>query len=402
LLDFANGKIRVLITKSKIAGAGMNFQRCHNQIFPSIDFSFESLFQSIRRSWRFGQKEQVNIYIITTDTMENVIESIKQKEKQFEIMQQEMTDAYNRTLNIDTKVKETVWHEDFITSKFKLMHGDTVKRIKEIPDNSIDFSIQSPPFASLYVYSDELADMGNSKDYKEFFNAYSYLTKDLYRIMKAGHLVVQHCMDLPIQKGKEGYIGLRSFSNMIIDAHEKEGFIFHSEVVCWKNPVTEMQRTKALGLLHKQLGKDSCMSRVGIPDKLLIFRKPGENINPVKCKISVDTWQKYASPVWMDVDFSKNLNNSNVSLFGDGHEEKDEKHIAPLSLDIIDRCLTLWTNEGDTVFSCFLGIGSEIYQSILRGRYGIGCELKASYFKKAIQNCKAAEASLQQTALLFA
>lgn len=391
LLGFGNGEFRVLITKTKIAAMGLNYQRCGNQWYPSPDFSFEGLFQGIRRSWRFGRRDPVSIYITTTDTMQNVIESLKQKEKQFENMQQQMTEACNKTLNA-AHVSDVIHHEDYKTDNCWLMHGDSVQRVKEIENDSINFSIQSPPFASLYTYSDRLEDMGNSKDYNEFFTAYNFLIQDYYRILKPGHLIVQHCMDLPIQKGKEGYIGLRSFSNDIIQAHLKAGFIFHSEVVLWKNPVTEMQRTKALGLLHKQLKKDSCMSRVGIPDKLLVFRKPGENTSPVNCNISVDLWQKYASPVWMDVDFGNTLNARS------SREEKDERHIAPLSLDIIDRCLTLWTNEGDVVFSSFGGIGSEPYQSILRKRKAIAIELKASYFTEAVKNVKQAEnISKQQT-----
>lgn len=394
LLGFAAGKYRVLITKTKIAGSGLNFQICHNQIFAAIDFSFESLFQGIRRSWRFGQKEQVNIFIITTDTMQNVIQSIKQKEIQFEIMQSEMTEAANKNLDDKKKTKIKREFKQHITEFADFQLGDSVQLIKNIPDESIGLSVFSPPFAELYTYSDELEDMGNSKDYKEFFYAFNFLVKDIFRIMWSGRNVAVHCMDLPIQKGKEGFIGLRDFSGMILRAFEEAGFIYHSRVTIWKNPVTEMQRTKALGLLHKQIKKDASMSRVGIPDYLLVFRKPGEHLHPIIHQdtdptkpnyLPVDLWQKYASPVWYDIDYSKTLNGR------DGRQEEDEKHIAPLQLETIERCVHLWSNEGDTVFTPFGGIGSELFQSIKMKRKAKGIELKQSYWEVGVQNCIAAE-----------
>lgn len=203
-------------------------------------------------------------------------------------------------------------------------------------------------------------------------------------------------MDLPIQKSKEGFIGLRDFSGMIIKSFREAGFIYHSRVTIWKNPVTEMQRTKALGLLHKQVKKDSAMSRVGIPDYLLVFRKDGEHAHPVHCGIDVDTWQKYASPVWMDIDYSNTLNARA------GREGSDEKHVCPLQLDTIKRAITLWSNEGDKILTPFLGIGSEVYQSILLNRKGIGFELKESYFNEAIKNCKKAEFETNQKTLFDA
>jgi DNA modification methylase len=278
----------------------------------------------------------------------------------------------------------------FITDNYALYHGDCVEVLPLLPDESIGLSIFSPPFAELYTYSDEIADMGNSKDYKEFFTAFRFVVKDLHRLTMQGRNVCVHCMDLPIQKGKEGYIGLRDFSNMIRDAFENEGFIYHSRITIWKDPVVEMQRTKALGLLHKQLKKDSTMSRVGLPDYILVFRKDGERNNPVKCDINVDMWQKYASPVWMDINYSNTLN-----LKG-SRDERDEKHICPLQLDTINRLLTLYSNEGDAVLSPFAGIGSEIYQSILRGRKGVGVELKESYYNTAVKNCTNAEFELKQ------
>lgn len=336
LLGFGKGEFRVLITKLKIAQFGLNYQNCHNQIFASLDFSFESTYQGIRRSYRFGQEHDVNIYLIATDTMQNVRKSFDEKQAQFNNMQIAMSKATNRNIKQQLKLTKMEVSKSYISDKCEIHLGDSVQLIKNIPDESIGFSIFSPPFAELYTYSDKLEDMGNSKDYKEFFFAFNFLVKDLYRIMWSGRNVAVHCMDLPIQKGKEGYIGLRDFSGMILQAFEEAGFIYHTRVTIWKNPVTEMQRTKSLGLLHKQVKKDAAMSRVGIPDYLLVFRKPGEHTHPVKCDISVDTWQQYASPVWMDINYSNTLNGTKA------RGENDEKHICPLQLDTIKRAITLW------------------------------------------------------------
>lgn len=396
LLEFANGKHRVLITKLKIAAMGLNLQSCHNQIFPSIDFSFEQTYQGIRRSYRFGQTHEVNIHIISTDTMQNVVDAINKKEKSFMDMQKLMSEATTRNMNADEMLQSE--RKDMVvkTENATLMLGDCVQRIKEIPDNSIGFSVYSPPFCDLYTYSNELEDMGNSKCYQDFLFAFDLMVKDLYRILWNGRNIAVHCMDLPIQKGKEGYIGLRDFSGMIIDSFQKAGFIYHSRVTIWKNPVTEMQRTKALGLLHKQVKKDSAMCRVGIPDYVLIFRKDDntDHEHPIHCDINVDTWQKYASPVWMDIDYSDTLNGR------EGRESSDEKHICPLQLPTIQRLIHLYSNKGDTVFTPFMGIGSEVYQALKMGRRGVGIELKTQYFNVACKNVKRIEQENSQP-LLF-
>lgn len=394
LLGFGNGDFRVLITKLKIAQFGLNYQNCHNQIFASLDFSFESTYQGIRRSYRFGQTNEVNIYLIVTDTMQNVRKSFDEKQNSFLDMQKSMTESMNRNINNKVSLSKMDVSKSYQSEYCNIQLGDCVQLIQSVPDESVGFSIFSPPFAELYTYSDKLEDMGNSKDYKEFFTAFKFLVKELYRVMWSGRNVAVHCMDLPIQKGKEGYIGLRDFSGMILEAFTEVGFIYHSRVTIWKNPVTEMQRTKALGLLHKQVKKDAAMSRVGIPDYLMVFRKEGVHEHPVHCDISVDTWQKYASPVWMDIDYSNTLNGVK------GRDKNDEKHICPLQLDTIERAITLWSNKDDIVFTPFLGIGSEVYQAIKLGRLGLGFELKESYFNEAIKNCKQAESDKCQN-LLF-
>lgn len=393
LLGFAKNEFRVLITKTKIAQFGLNYQNCRNQVFASLDFSFEGLYQAIRRSYRFGQKNEVNIYLITTDTMQNVIQSIKYKQSQFEQMQKEMEASMNSNKEIFKNAE--ISYNELQNDYFTIRNGDSIQLIQNIETESIGFSVFSPPFAELYTYSSHIEDLGNSKDYKEFFEQFGFLASELFRVIKQGRNIAVHCMDLPIQKGKEGYIGLRDFSGMIIQLFEQVGFIYHSRVTIWKDPVVEMQRTKALGLLHKQVKKDSTMSRVGIPDYVLIFRKDGDRDTPVtNTDLSVDMWQKYASPVWMDINYSNTLQG-----YRNAREDEDEKHICPLQLDTIERLIHLYTNKGDTVFTPFMGIGSEVYQAVKMDRYGIGFELKESYFNLAQKNLQELVKSKGQEAI---
>lgn len=396
LLGFAENKFRILISKTKIASFGMNYQNCRNQIFASLDFSFEGLYQAIRRSYRFGQKNEVNIFLITTDTMANVKQSIDNKQKQFELMQDEMSKAINANLNSKLMTTATYDTEEVQNEWYKIKRGDCVQLIQELDNESIGLSVFSPPFAELYTYSSHLEDMGNSKDYNEFLTQFGFLIKELHRIMMQGRNVAVHCMDLPIQKGKEGFIGLRDFSGMILRAFEDAGFIYASRVTIWKDPVVEMQRTKALGLLHKQIKKDSTMSRVGIPDYVMIFRKDGERTNPVtNTDLPVDLWQKYASPVWMDIDYGNTLQG-----YRNGRDSNDEKHICPLQLDTIERLVHLYTNKGDTVFTPFMGIGSEVFQAVKMERKAIGFELKESYFDLAKKNLASCVESKKQLTIM--
>lgn len=396
LLGFANNEFRVLITKTKIASFGMNYQNCHNQIFASLDFSFEGLYQAIRRSYRFGQTHEVNIHLITTDTMANVKQSIENKQKQFQVMQDQMATAINENLNGHLMKANDYDIESESNEYFDIKRGDCVQLIKDLPDESIGFSVFSPPFAELYTYSSHVEDMGNSKDYNEFMTQFGFLISELYRVLKQGRNVAVHCMDLPIQKGKEGFIGLRDFSGMILKAFEESGFVYASRVTIWKDPVVEMQRTKALGLLHKQIKKDSTMSRVGIPDYVLIFRKDGDRTDPVtNTDLPVDLWQKYASPVWMDIDYGNTLQG-----YRNGRDEKDEKHICPLQLETIERLIHLYTNKGDTVLTPFMGIGSEVFQAVKMERKGIGFELKESYFNLAKKNMASLVETKKQLTLL--
>ena len=281
-----------------------------------------------------------------------------------------------------------------IANRYALYHGDSVEITKDIPDNSIHYTIFSPPFSQLYVYSNSDRDMGNCKGDDEFYNHFKYLAKELYRITMPGRLLSFHCMDLPLMKSRDGVIGLKDFPALMLKIFQDCGFIYHSKVTIWKNPVTEMQRTKALGLLHKQIKKDSSMSRQGLPDYVITVRKPGENSERVEHtneSFPVGVWQNYASPVWMDIRQSDTLQRKSARA------DQDEKHICPLQLEVIQRCIELWTNPNDIVFDPFGGIGSTPYVAVKMGRRGIASELKDSYFeqmKKNVELVAAEEPSL--------
>lgn len=286
--------------------------------------------------------------------------------------------------------------EQVIEHDYAAYHGDCVEVVAGLPDDSIDYSIFSPPFASLYTYSDSLRDMGNSTNYSEFAEHFRYLITQLHRVIKPGRLLSFHCMNLPTQKQRDGYIGIQDFRGDLIRWFQEAGWIYHSEVVIWKDPVIAMQRTKALGLLYKQFKKDSAMCRQGIPDYLVTMRKPGDNPDPVTKdpnSHSVDLWQRYASPVWMDI------NPSDTLQYMQARDNDDERHICPLQLEVIERGVDLWTNPGDVVLSPFMGIGSEGYVSLKMGRRFVGVELKESYFRAAVKNLAAAEIEKSQATL---
>lgn len=308
-----------------------------------------------------------------------------------------------------------VMHET-VTDRFAVYHADTVDVARGLPDRSVDFSVFSPPFASLYTYSNSPRDMGNVLDDAEFFAHYDFLIVETARVMKPGRLVAIHCMLMPTSKTRDGHIGLRDFRGDIIRAYEKRGFIYHSEVCIWKDPVTAMQRTKALGLLHKTIRKDSAMSRQGIADYLVVMRTPGDNVEPIAHThddFPVMMWQRYASPVWVTTgtadedgflmcsaeetaDESSGINPSNTLQYRSAREHDDERHICPLQLGVIRRSVRLWSNPNDVVWSPFTGIGSEGYVALQEGRRFVGAELKKSYYEQAVRNLQAAHTVKQQ------
>lgn len=280
--------------------------------------------------------------------------------------------------------------------EYAAYHGDCVEVMKQLPEGSVGMSVYSPPFSNLFVYSDSAADMGNCGSDDEFFEQYRHAIRELHRLTAPGRLSAVHVSDLPLQKWKDGVIGIKDFSGGVIRAHEDEGWTLHSRVTVWKSPVVEMTRTKALGLLYKQLQKDSVRSRTGMPDYLLVFRKEGENANPIHHTpqtFPLDQWQEWASPVWMTVNQTRVLNTAVA------RESDDERHLCPLQLDIIDRALMLWSNPGDTILSPFMGIGSEGVSALRLKRKFIGVELKDSYFRQAVLGMDAVD---KQTELVLA
>lgn len=390
---FVDGSIRVLISKSGIFGYGMNWQHCRNVAFVGLSYSFEDFYQALRRSYRFGQTREVNAYIVQATTEGAILQTIKRKIKQHEEMQAKMKLAAECFR--ESQIKELTMKTDInteSTSEWTMHHGDCVRVAKTIPDQSIDFCVFSPPFADLFTYSDDLQDMGNCNDMDEFTQHFELLIDELARVMVPGREVAVHCVDLLATKWKHGAIQFQDFSGEIIRSFWKRGFRFHSRICIWKNPVTEMQRTKAHGLLHKTLCNDSADSRVGSADYLLIFRAPGENPKPIakdRGEFPVSWWQEVASPVWMTVDQGRVLNRDGART------EKDEKHICPLQLDVIERAVVLWSNPGDLVYSPFAGIGSEGFGAVTLNRRFVGSELKESYFKQACGNLRNAKSQLQ-------
>ena len=389
---FSRGETRVLVTKPSIAGFGMNWQHCRNTAYVGLSHSFEQFYQSVRRFWRFGQDREVRAHLFTAESEGQVIESLRRKARQHEEMASEMSD-YMGALTREqvmggSAVESAPYVRDVAEGDGWTLHlADCVEVVSELESESVDYTIFSPPFSSLYTYSASDRDMGNCGDDEGFARHFGYLVPELYRATKPGRLLSFHCMNLPTSKQHHGYIGIRDFRGDLVRLFESSGWIFHSEVCIWKDPVTAMQRTKALGLLHKQLKKDAAMSRQGIPDYVVTMRKPGDNLDPVESTnetFPVERWQRYASPVWMDINPSRTL------AYRQARENDDERHICPLQLDVIERCIDLWTNERDLVLSPFAGIGSEGYVAIGANRRFIGAELKASYWRIAVQNMESA------------
>lgn len=421
---FSAGAARMIITKPDIAGFGLNWQHCPNQVFIGVSYSFEKLYQALRRSYRFGQTQQVEAHLIYAETEGNIISILNQKQELFKEMQQEMNAAMNEhgLFRDQNRLGLTVPDEQIAQGKNWTMYlGDCVEQIKRLPDNSIHHCNHSLPFANLYIYSDSEADMGNSADDEEFFKHYEYLVSELYRVTMPGRLCAVHCKDLPTYMNRDGAAGLSDFPGRIIKAFEAHGWQYHSRVTIWKDPVIEMQRTKNHGLLHKNFAGNSEACRQGMPDYLVVFRKwPLEGGEAVKqhrqigdyigteppqfseintgrrteeSNYSIAVWQRYASPVWFDID------QTNVLNYQMAKDSSDEKHICPLQLDVIARCIDLWSNPGETILDPFAGIGSCGYEAIRLGRKFIGIELKESYWKHAQRYLADAERAASQGTL---
>lgn len=424
---FIDGSIRVLITKPSIAGMGLNLQHCRNMAFVGLSYSYEDYYQAIRRCYRFGQKQEVNCYIMAADSERSILSIIQEKESQHNQMKSEMVAAISLFHKKESEMNATPYFSMEQGDGWTLHHGDCVHTARRIESNTIGFSVYSPPFSNLYIYSDSEYDMGNSTDDGQFMRHFSFLAEELYRITKPGRLTAIHCKDLPMYKGRDGAAGLRDFPGEIIKMFESKGWQYHSRVTIWKDPVIEMQRTKNHGLLYKQLCKDSAASRQGMADYIIVMRKwadedrwdpvtrggerffdyVGSSYNAPQAKdwkrarneveqkrlYSISVWQRYASPVWFDIDQTDVLN------YKLAKEKDEERHICPLQLDVIQRCIELWSNPNDLVFSPFTGIGSEGVVSLQMGRRFVGSELKKSYFEIAKRNLIEAATPESQTSL---
>ncbi len=402
--DFQDGKYKILITKGKIAGFGMNFQNASNMIFFGLSDSWESYYQCIRREWRYGQKKEVNVYIVISDIEQAIYHNIMRKERVAKIMIKELlsniTIYEKKELGIenDNRRIEMEYSPSVSGKKYTAIHGDSCRELKTMPDNHIDLSVYSPPFADLYTYTNMSEDLGNCKGWGEFFNHYAYIIKEIYRVTKVGRLTCVHTSDIPALGIKDGYIGIKDFPGEVIRAYTEHGWIFHGRAFIQKNPQAQAIRTHSKALLFAQIRKDSAHSRPALVDQILIFKKPGDCEVPVTPIINKEMdnelWINWAHGIWFGISESDTLR------YNDARAADDEKHICPLQLGTIERCIKLYSNPGELILSPFMGIGSEIYQAIRFGRRGIGVELKQSYFEIAVRNLKYAEEYFTENMLI--
>lgn len=432
---FSNGDIRILITKGSIAGHGMNWQHCNQVIDFSPNFSFETFYQQKGRNHRYGQKREVYYHIIYAETYDNVMDILNRKQAQYAEMQSKMSEAmrrYGLFRNEGMYELKQAQYQVKSGKNWQMRLGDCVELIRDIPDNSIHLSAYSPPYANLYIYSDNMADMGNANDDDEFFEHYRYLVREKYRVTMPGRLTAIHVKDLPMYKNNNEWFGVKPFSDRCIALHEQEGWIFHSRITLWKSPVEEMEKTNSHGMLHKNFVQRTQVCRVGLPDYILLFVKPdnenmgknvtknpfylteyiGDNppmqwereirqVKPVFYKGSIEeynnsiaVWQRYASPIWFDIRWTNVLN------FRIAKGNRDERHIAPMPLDLYGRIIQIWSNPDETILEPFAGIGSGVASALHLKRKAIGFELKEDYWQWAIKFCTEAEREMGQKTML--
>ena len=385
---FQDGEIRVLVTKPRIGGFGMNFHNAHNMIFFGLNDSWEAWYQCIRREWRFGQVEPVNVHVVMSSLESAIYQNIQRKDAMARRLRLGLVARVRSYEQGEIKMQEAIRSEyqtDIETGAgWTAMLGDSCERLKELPTDSIDLSVYSPPFADLYTYTDSERDLGNSRDHKEFFGHYSYIIREVLRVTKPGRLTCVHTSDVPAMAGRDGYIGIKDFPGEVIRAYESEGWVFFGRAFVQKNPQAQAIRTKAKGLLFVQLRKDSSDSRPALIDQVLIFKKPGDNAVPImpveNGEMDNELWIEWAHGIWLGIQETDTLQYQNA------RDSDDEKHICPLQLGTIERCVKLYSNPGETVLSPFMGIGSEVYTAVKLGRKGIGIELKPSYFELAVRN----------------
>ena len=386
---FQDGSIRVLVTKPSIAGFGMNFQNAHHMAFLGLNDSWEAYYQAIRRCYRFGQKHPVHVHIVLAEIEQAIYQNVKDKEKEANRMSDNLINNVQEFEKAEISSADDgsfVYNEDEATGdNWRLLLGDSAERMKEIPTDSVGLSVFSPPFLSLYTYSPTERDLGNSRNYGEFFQHFGYIVDELLRVTMPGRNACVHVQQLTTTLAAHGVIGMYDFRGDVIRLFQEHGWTYYGEVCIDKDPQAQAIRTHSKGLLFVQLRKDSAWSRPALADYILIFRKPGDNPKPVETDIDNETWIEWARPIWYGIKESDTLNAAAA------RDEKDERHICPLQLGTIERCIRLWSNIGDTVLSPFAGIGSEGYEALLHGRQFVGIELKPEYFNQAVKNLNAAE-----------
>lgn len=396
---FQDGRYRVLITKPKIAGLGLNLQNCHNMVFVGLGDSFEQYYQCIRRCYRFGQMKEVNVHIVLSNIEDQIYQNVMNKERETAFMMDQLVKSMKEyTMAELNNLSQEVFEyseDEAVGNGWHVLLGDSCQRMAEIPDNSIDLSIESLPFVSLFTYTPDVRDLGNSRDSDQFFEQMKIIIREKLRITKPGRNSCVHVQQIAATLGGDGYIGIKDFRGDVIRAYIAEGWVFHGEVTIDKNPQVQAIRLKIKGLMFVQLEKDSAANRPGFADYILIFQKPGKNEVPIHPECTREEWIQWAHPVWYDIKETDVLN----TLMAKGSE--DERHIAPLQLGLIERCIKLWSNRGETVFDPFNGIGSTGYEAVQAGRNYIGIELKPEYFKTTIHNLHNAE-KLAGTQDLFA
>jgi DNA modification methylase len=394
---FQDGAYRVLVTKPTIAGFGMNFQNAHRMAFVGLSDSWESYYQAIRRCWRFGQTEAVEAVVVLSDAEAAIYENVMHKEGEAKRMQERLIE-HVAAFEVDELrgMPDQFTYETAETrgDGWRVMLGDSVERLREVPDASVDLSVFSPPFESLFTYSPTERDLGNSANTAEFWTHFRYIIRELLRVTKPGRNVAVHCMAIPTTVARDGRTGVRDFRGDIIRGFVDEGWTFHGEVTIDKDPQAQAIRTKSKGLLFVQKDRDRSWLRPALADYIVVFRKPGENAEPIRSdEVSNDDWIEWARPIWYGIRESATLNAA------EAREQADERHIAALQLETVRRCVLLWSNAGDVVLDPFTGIGTTGYVAVQHGRRFIGCELKRSYYDAACRNI--ARATNVQTLGLF-
>ncbi len=392
LLAFLDGSARVLVSKPSVAGFGLNLQHCHQMAFVGLGDSYETYYQAIRRCYRFGQQAPVTVHVVVSPAETEIVANVRRKEIEATAVAAGLLDAMHthelEELGVTERQRETIGERVVSGAGWAMEEGDCVERLRAVQDDTIDFSVYSPPFIALYTYTNSERDIGNCSDRDEFLAHYAFVVRELLRTTKPGRLSAVHIAQTTTTKATHGVIGLTDLRGAVIDLHASEGWVYHGEVCIDKDPQAQAIRTHSKALLFVQLRKDASWLRPALADYILVFKKPGENAVPIHPDITNEDWIEWARPIWYGIRESDTLN------VREARTDDDDRHVCPLQLGTIERCLRLWSNPGDLVCSPFAGIGSEGYEALRRGRRFHGMELKPEYFDAAVKNLRRAEESV--------